>query len=120
MSTSVTRLATLADNKPYQRCSGRTGGCDRLRWQWQTGPAPDAAPELSVAHLLKDLLGDAASKLDFFDRIQLHAVIKVCRKHSALSHAGRELFNISRSRRSVVNDADRLRKYLLKFGLNWE
>jgi len=26
----------------------------------------------------------------------------------------------SRARRSVVNDADRLRKYLLKFGLSWE
>ena len=73
-----------------------------------------------MAHLLEDMLGDAASKLDCFDRLQLHAVIKVCRKHSALSHAGRELFNISRSRRSVVNDVDRPHKYLLKFGLSWE
>lgn len=37
-----------------------------------------------------------------------------------MSDAGRALFNVSREQRSVVNDADRLRKYLLKFELNWE
>jgi transcriptional regulatory protein RtcR len=37
-----------------------------------------------------------------------------------LSDAGRRLFDQSRKRRVVVNDADRLRKYLLKFGLTWE
>jgi transcriptional regulatory protein RtcR len=30
------------------------------------------------------------------------------------------LFHVSRQQRSVVNDADRLRKYLAKHGLNWE
>ena len=34
--------------------------------------------------------------------------------------AGRQLFQASRQARSVVNDADRLRKYLLKFGLSWD
>lgn len=34
--------------------------------------------------------------------------------------AGRELLNLSRTQRSVVNDADRPRKYLMKFGLSWE
>lgn len=115
LSASVTRLATLADN-------GRISATqvalevDRLRWQWQAGPTPSAQPEVS----LQDLLGDAADKLDSFDRLQLQAVINVCRQHLSLSDAGRALFNISRSQRSVVNDADRLRKYLLKFGLSWD
>jgi transcriptional regulatory protein RtcR len=37
-----------------------------------------------------------------------------------LSDAGRKLFNVSREQRSVINDADRLRKYLQKYGLSWE
>ena len=37
-----------------------------------------------------------------------------------LSEAERQLFDKSRMRRSVVNDADRLQKYLLKFELTWD
>jgi sigma54-dependent transcription regulator len=37
-----------------------------------------------------------------------------------LSDAGRKLFDRSRTQRTVVNDADRLRKYLQKYGLSWE
>jgi transcriptional regulatory protein RtcR len=37
-----------------------------------------------------------------------------------LSDAGRRLFDRSRTQRTVVNDADRLRKYLHKHGLSWE
>jgi transcriptional regulatory protein RtcR len=29
------------------------------------------------------------------------------------------LFAVSRQQRSVVNDADRLRKFLARFGLDW-
>ena len=54
------------------------------------------------------------------DRLQLDAVIRTCREATTLSEAGRRLFDRSREKRSVVNDADRLRKYLLKFGLSWE
>jgi transcriptional regulatory protein RtcR len=47
-------------------------------------------------------------------------VVRVCRASRTLSEAGRTLFDRSRTQRSVVNDADRLRKYLQKFGLRWE
>jgi sigma54-dependent transcription regulator len=33
--------------------------------------------------------------------------------------AGRTLFSVSRQRRTTSNDADRLRKYLARFGLTW-
>jgi transcriptional regulatory protein RtcR len=38
----------------------------------------------------------------------------------SLSDAGSQLFNHRRHSRTVVNDADRLRKYLAKHGLGWE
>jgi len=46
--------------------------------------------------------------------------VSVCRQAQTLSDAGRRLFDRSRKQRAVINDADRLRKYLLKFGLTWE
>jgi transcriptional regulatory protein RtcR len=114
LSASLTRLATLGEN-------GRIGASlvdaeiARLRWQWATDGSADRA-----AAPLSELLGNAADTLDYFDCLQLQAVIAVCRQYRSLSDAGRELFNMSRTQRSVVNDADRLRKYLLKFGLTWE
>ncbi len=123
LSASVTRLATLADG-------GRiaTGLVEaeiqRLRWLWDRGDGEGAGA--SPASFQKDadldaLLGpDAAASLDLFDRLQLQAVLRVCAQARSLSDAGRRLFNQSRTQRSVVNDADRLRKYLGRFGLSWE
>ncbi|NBZ89385.1 RNA repair transcriptional activator RtcR family protein [Stagnihabitans tardus] len=57
--------------------------------------------------------------LDEFDRVQLEAVIAVCRQCDSLSAAGRRLFAVSRTAKASANDADRLRKYLGRFGLDW-
>jgi len=46
-------------------------------------------------------------------------VVRVCKQSRSLSDAGRQLFQASREQRSVVNDADRLRKYLAKHGIEW-
>ena len=59
------------------------------------------------------------AEVDLFDRIQLQAVVEVCRQARTLSEAGRKLFDRSRTQRTVVNDADRLRKYLQKYGVSW-
>jgi transcriptional regulatory protein RtcR len=70
--------------------------------------------------LLERLLGkENLSGLDLFDRHQLASVIKVCRDSHTLSEAGRALFTTSREKKKTVNDADRLRKYLGRFGLDW-
>ena len=61
-----------------------------------------------------------AVELDRFDRAQLAEVVRTCRRARSLSEAGRELFAVSRKRRTSTNDADRLRKYLARFGLSWE
>jgi transcriptional regulatory protein RtcR len=117
LAASVTRLATLADG-------GRISAAQveaevrRLRWLWQHSADGDL-PSQGVA--LETLLPEPVlAELDRFDRIQLEAVVRVCRQARTLSEAGRQLFDRSRLQRTVVNDADRLRKYLQKFGLSWE
>ncbi|MBP6736803.1 MAG: sigma 54-interacting transcriptional regulator [Rhodobacteraceae bacterium] len=83
-----------------------------LRGQWTAIAAdPDAA-------LLAEVLPDPEA-LDEFDRIQLAAVIRACRQSNSLSAAGRRLFAASRAEKLSQNDADRLRKYLARFGLDW-
>ena len=72
------------------------------------------------AALLRDLLGERNTELDPFDRPQLAYVIRVCRDARSLSEAGRVLFAESRKKKAHPNDADRLRKYLASFGLDWE
>ncbi|WP_422646158.1 hypothetical protein [Xenorhabdus japonica] len=47
-------------------------------------------------------------------------MIKVCRESSSLSEAGRKLFAVSHQQKKQPNDADRLRKYLARFDLDWE
>lgn len=57
--------------------------------------------------------------LDPFDVPQLAHVIRVCQTSSTISEAGRQLFSVSREQRKSRNDADRLRKYLSRFDLEW-
>jgi transcriptional regulatory protein RtcR len=117
LAASVTRLATLADGGRISTAQVEAE-VQRLRWLWQhsTGGSP-----VSQGVALESLLpGPVLAELDRFDRIQLEAVVGVCRQARTLSEAGRQLFDRSRTQRTVVNDADRLRKYLQKFGLNWE
>ena len=77
----------------------------RLQQNWQKDQ-PEILPDLP--------------ELDLFDRSQLASVISVCRSSDSLSEAGRKLFSVSRQLKKQPNDADRLRKYLARFGLSWE
>jgi len=87
----------------------------RLKRSWQS---PTRATEDDT---LRRLLGEERwDAIDFFDRIQLRGVIQVCREARSLSDAGRKLFNTSRSKKTTTNDADRLRKYLARFNLDWQ
>ncbi|SFD86276.1 RNA repair transcriptional activator RtcR [Paracidovorax konjaci] len=122
LSASVVRLATLAEG-------GRIGlalveaEIARLRWLWQPAQPPQGAHSAGTDGLpeLEALLGPAQmDALDLFDRLQLAAVVRVCRQSRSLSDAGRQLFQASRAQRTAVNDADRLRKYLGRFGLAWD
>ena len=116
LSASITRLATLADGG---RISTALVDAEiaRLRWLWDRETPAAGGQRVDLAALLE---ADTLAGIDLFDRVQLEAVIRTCRESHTLSEAGRRLFERSREKRSVVNDADRLRKYLLKFGLAWE
>lgn len=118
LAASVTRLATLAEGGRI--ATDRVEAeIQRLRWLWNASGAPARAP--STRTTLEDLLpADRLAAMDLFDRLQLEAVVEVCRASRTLSEAGRKLFDRSRTERSAINDADRLRKYLLKFGLGWK
>ncbi|MFX6011343.1 sigma 54-dependent transcriptional regulator, partial [Acinetobacter baumannii] len=60
------------------------------------------------------------AQLDLFDAVQLKAVVAVCLRSNSLSDAGRKLFAASRGNKIKPNDADRLKKYLHKFELQWD
>jgi len=118
LTASVTRMATLAEG-------GRINAelveaeLQRLRWMWQRADQRQDAMS-GVVDLSRWIEPQALADIDLFDRLQLQSVIGVCFTAKSLSDAGRQLFDRSREQRSAVNDADRLRKYLAKFGLSWQ
>lgn len=107
LSASVTRMATFGSSGRITEAVVKEE-IARLQERWrQPLSASLVDPEL-------------AEKFDKFDLLQLESVLAVCRNHSQLSSAGRELFNRSREAKSTQNDADRLRKFLQRFGVSWE
>ena len=86
----------------------------RLLASWS---APGESP--SPADLREFLDDRQLEELDLFDRAQLAFVVDVCRRSRSLSDAGRTLFGASRTRKTFSNDADRLRKYLTRFGVEF-
>lgn len=87
----------------------------RLRQAWKGESRGDQHA------VLEEVLGsERAAELDLFDKAQLAQVVTVIRGSRSLSEAGRSLFAVSRARRKSVNDADRLAKYLARFGLSWD
>jgi transcriptional regulatory protein RtcR len=114
LNAAVYRMATLATGKRIDS-SIVSEEIDRLRGGWRS-----TSTSFSNEELLPQLLDpDQIDALDLFDRAQLEFVISVCRQSATLSDAGRKLYGVSREKRKDHNDADRLRKYLLKFGLSW-
>jgi transcriptional regulatory protein RtcR len=118
LNASVVRMATLAR-------AGRITveaveiEIKRLQIKW---PTPgEASHSRNRIELLKEFLTEnQINEIDPFDRVQLEYVIHTCRESRTLSEAGRTLFAFSRQKRSQANDADRLRKYLQRFELDWE
>jgi transcriptional regulatory protein RtcR len=111
LAASVTRMATLS---PAGRIDAEAVAAEtaRLARLWLGEPSGSSG--------LAALLGaEGLAQIDPFDQAQLEYVVTVCRQSASLSEAGRRLFAASRRQRRSTNDADRLRKYLAKFGLDW-
>lgn len=112
LSASIQRMCTLAPRGRITQAMV-AAEVETLRSTWQHA-SRDPDMRLLVTHL-----GEEAINIDEFDRVQLAAVIRVCQQSASLSAAGRRLFAASRAAKESRNDADRLRKYLGKFGLDW-
>ena len=112
LNAAIVRMSTLAaGGRITAELVAEEAG--RLRKLW-AGSDDDAAIDV-----LRDVECDPQT-IDRFDRVQLAEVIKVCRQCDSLSEAGRQLFEVSRTKRKSTNDADRLRKYLARFGMSFE
>ena len=120
LAASAVRMSVLSE-------SGRITESDvaeelvRLRKGWEAeAPASGKCPEENDEAVVRSVLGEGFDALDLFDVPQLAGVIRVCRRSKTASEAGRTLFAESMKRRKSTNDADRLRKYLAGFGLDWK
>ncbi len=117
LNAAITRMSTLAGDKRIGRELVEEE-IARLKTLWRRGESTEERPHID---LLEEVLGEKKlANIDRFDQVQLAEVIAVCRKSRTLSEAGRVLFAASRARRKATNDSDRVRKYLAKFGLDWE
>ena len=112
LGASVTRMATFS---PKGRIDLACVEAEMARLQrlW-------AGNVIETDQLAALLPGPVVAELDPFDRVQLAHVVATCRTSRSLSEAGRVLFAASRAQKSSSNDADRLRKYLARFGLSWQ
>lgn len=110
LNAAVTRMGTLAD-------SGRISielveeEIQRLESNWKK--EVNQAREFVRIHL-----GELQTKFDSFDLAQLEHVLQVCAESTSLSEAGRRLFAVTRLKKTSANDADRLKKYIQRFGLD--
>jgi transcriptional regulatory protein RtcR len=113
LNACVTRMATLSPGGRITR-EVLQGELERLRSAWS------ATSEQNDDAVIQTLLGpEAIRNLDLFDRAQLAFVIGICLESASIAEAGRKLFGVTREKRKVQNDSDRLRKYLARFGLDW-
>lgn len=120
LNAAVLRMATLAPGGRITR-DVVDEELERLRAQWRTGSTrPGPLRAIGSGDRVAEVMGEElAQELDRFDRVQLADVLGVCQGVRSLSEAGRVLFAQSRARKASVNDADRLKKYLARFGLTW-
>ena len=115
LNAAVTRMATLAPRGRI-RTEEVEEEIRRLHESWHRPANKDRTVEVSLSNFIDQT---ALDELDEFDQVQLRYVLGVCLKSQTISEAGREIFNRSREKRAVKNDADRLKKYLAKFGLEF-
>jgi len=123
LNASITRMGTLA---PGGRIDEATVDeeIERLGHDWRRSvdgdPAGAPASLAACRRLLEEVMDSSeVAGLDRLELVQLADVVSVCRGARSMSDAGRRLFAVSRSKRATTNDADRIRKYLLRFGLSF-
>jgi transcriptional regulatory protein RtcR len=124
LNGAVVRMATLASGgRITTEVVDQEIGRLVASWSGAAGGPHAGSPEAGdgADALLSRFLGEERlDELDRFDRVQLADVVGVCLRARTLSEAGRILFAASRQKKQNPNDADRVRKHLLRFGLSWQ
>jgi transcriptional regulatory protein RtcR len=113
LNAAVSRMATLAHEGNITKAHV-IAEIERLHRYWNTGSTS------GTHELITRYLGDRIASYDLFDTVQLERVLRLCISATSISDAGRQLFQVSRTQKKSANDADRLVKYLARFGLSWE
>ena len=144
LTASMIRLTTLAESKMI-RVEDVQAEIERLMHLWvlpnslhisnhfndkTKNSLSENKSELTFNHqsieqashdLLSTYLDEGTLALiDPFDTVQLAYVIEVCINHKNQAAAGRYLYENSRDKLRSPNESDRLRKYLMKFGLRFD
>lgn len=115
LNTIVTRLGTLSDKGRISIDLVQSEmGLMLNSWAKIKGQTNESRQKVQLSDFLSV---KTVEELDLFDRLQLEIVLSVCKESKNISDAGRKLFSKSRDKRKSVNDSDRLRKYLTKFGI---
>ena len=115
LNASITRMGTLADG-------GRVTidlvdeEIIRLKRKWQVG-TQDREGHIEI---IDSALGAGyAVKMDYYEQVQLAALIEICRVSNSMADAGRKLFNVSRAAKKSSNDSHRVKQLLGKYGLDF-
>lgn len=125
LTASMARLTTLSDDFCITLDHVKAEIL-RLKQLWALGLSPQQATyqPINSKVLQRYLNAEQINALDDFDKIQLTGVIQRCetgrQQHKSQADVGRQLFAQSRKQLKNPNDSDRLRKFLLKFGLKYE
>jgi transcriptional regulatory protein RtcR len=72
-----------------------------------------------AARLADTIFSPLAEEIDLFDQRQLETVLEVCRRTTRFPKPDVSCLPFH-GKKANPNDADRLRKYLARFGLSWE
>lgn len=115
-STMILRLATLA-------MGGRITEND-VRFELEQAQLARAghheieSPSTLAPHLC-EIVSRLAPSLDRIEIVQLEEVLMVISQTDSMAEAGRVLFAHSRALKSNPNDTDRIRKFLVRYGLTY-
>ncbi len=119
LSSSVTRMATLADG---YRITVADVDAELLTLERGAGVASSGGPTQRPSRLQwvrRVLTDEEIATADLFELNALEGVLEVVRDTLSMADAGRQLFAASRLQKANPNDSDRVRKYLAGWELDY-
>lgn len=115
LNASVIRMSTLCEGGRITTEVVRNE-IQTLQYRWGVELDDDAPLSLLASFLDPAQL----QELDYIEKVQLDAVLRVCRQCQTAAEAGRRLYDVSRLQKSSSNDSHRLGVLLKKYGLSFE